>query len=512
MRISTRLKLGGLLSVGVVAVIGAVLLSTTHQVRLELTKTEAAAELLKGATAVRYLTLEYVLRHEERAQAQWRLRHASLSKLLANTTEFTSTEEQAIVDGLRRTHESVDTLFTQLVTNHENRENEEGKRELLEELETRLTGQITNKTQTMIADAQALSEHSRAGVLEHQQRASLAVMSFGGIVVAVVAATLFLTLRSVTRPLAKLREGTAIVGAGNLDFRLDVTASDEIGDLSRAFDMMTGRLKETIAERKRAEEALRESEQSLATTNRSLETRIRQRTVELEDANNELEAFSYSVSHDLRAPLRHIDGFAELMTEECGSRLNVDGRRYLGIISESVKQMGKLIDDLLAFSRMGRVEMRQTRVSMAALVKQVVQELAGDIDGRKIEWEVHSLPDVRGDSSMLKQVWMNLLSNSIKYTRPRDLAKIDIGCSKKGGELEFYVRDNGAGFEMKYADKLFGVFQRLHRAEEFEGTGVGLANVSRIVARHGGRTWAQAKVDEGATFYFTFPDSERNSP
>ncbi len=270
MRISSRLKLAGLLSVGAVAVISAVLLSTTQQVRQELTKNEVAAEVLKGATAVRYLTLEYVLHHEERAQAQWRLRHASLSTLLANSTEFTGTEGQAIVDGLRHTHDSVSTLFAQLVTNHHNREHHREHSAALTELETRLTGQITNKTQTMISDAEGLAERSRAGVLEAQQRARFAVVSSGGIVVLAVAAMLLLTLRSVTRPLAHLREGTAIVGAGNLDFRLDVTARDEIGDLSRAFDEMTGTLKGTIAERQRAEEALRESEQNLAITLNSI--------------------------------------------------------------------------------------------------------------------------------------------------------------------------------------------------------------------------------------------------
>lgn len=254
---------------------------------------------------------------------------------------------------------------------------------------------------------------------------------------------------------------------------------------------------------------LRSQIRPLATKLVDAETQARSRTAELEAANHELEAFSYSVSHDLRAPLRHIAGFAEMLVEQSSSDLNAAGQRYLGVISDSVKQMGKLIDDLLLFSQMGRVEMRQTRVSMAALVKQVLQELAGDIGGRNIEWEIHSLPDVRGDFSMLKQVWANLLSNAIKYTRPRDLARIEIGSRRENGELEFHVRDNGAGFDMKYAEKLFGVFQRLHRPEEFEGTGVGLANVRRIVARHGGRTWAQAKVDEGATFYFTLPDSER---
>ncbi len=254
---------------------------------------------------------------------------------------------------------------------------------------------------------------------------------------------------------------------------------------------------------------LRSQIRPLATKLVDAETQARSRTAEVEAANRELEAFSYSVSHDLRAPLRHIAGFAEMLAEGCSSALSAAGLRYLGVISDSVKQMGRLIDDLLLFSQMGRVEMRQTRVSMAELVKQALQELAGDANGRNIKWDIQSLPDVSGDFSMLKQVWANLLSNAIKYTRPRDLAKIEIGSRRENGELEFHVRDNGAGFDMKYAEKLFGVFQRLHRAEEFEGTGVGLANVRRIVARHGGRTWAQAKVDEGATFYFTLPDSER---
>jgi len=256
---------------------------------------------------------------------------------------------------------------------------------------------------------------------------------------------------------------------------------------------------------------LRSQIRPLATKLVDAESQARSRTAEVEAANRELEAFSYSVSHDLRAPLRHITGFAEMLAGECSSALSAAGLRYLGVISDSVKQMGRLIDDLLLFSQMGRVEMRQTRVSMAELVKQVLQELAGDANGRNIEWDIQSLPDVRGDFSMLKQVWANLLSNAIKYTRPRDLAKIEIGSRRESGELEFHVRDNVAVIDMKYTEKLFGVFQRLHRAEEFEGTGVGLANVRRIVARHGGRTWAQAKVDEGATFYFTLPTPKGDS-
>ena len=273
MKISTKIKLAGLFSVGVAAVIGIVLLSATQQVRRELAKNETAGEILNSATAVRYLTLEYVARHEDRVQAQWELRHASLSKLLASATGFTGEEEQGIVDGLRHAQQGVNTLFKELVTNHQNREIEKGKSAVLQELENQLTGQIMNKTQVMISNALSLSDRSRAGVLDAQQRASVAVVAFGGAMVFVISAMLFLTLRSVTGPLARLREGTAIVGAGNLDHRFAITARDEIGDLSRAFDEMTEKLKRTtvtrdelekgneilqaeIAERKRAEERL----------------------------------------------------------------------------------------------------------------------------------------------------------------------------------------------------------------------------------------------------------------
>ena len=257
---------------------------------------------------------------------------------------------------------------------------------------------------------------------------------------------------------------------------------------------------------------LRSQVRPLATKLVEAEEILNKRTKELEISNKELEAFSYSVSHDLRAPLRHIDGFADMMREECEPVLNDSGRRLLDTISQSAKEMGKLIDDLLMFSRMGRVGMHETQVSMDELVAEVRQELGREAEGRIIEWRIEPLPAVRGDRAMLKQVWVNLLSNSIKYTGTRQTTEITVGCERKSGQLEFRVQDNGVGFDMRYANKLYGVFQRLHRTEEFEGTGVGLANVRRIVGRHGGRTWADAKIDEGATFYFTLPDSPRTRP
>ncbi len=226
----------------------------------------------------------------------------------------------------------------------------------------------------------------------------------------------------------------------------------------------------------------------------------------LELANKELEAFSYSVSHDLRAPLRHISGFAELLSNAASANLSKEGVHYLDTILQSVNHMGMLIDDLLSFSRMNRVEINYKHVNLRELVEDVIKELEPDIAGRHIDWRVDTLPEVYADQSMLRLVLVNLISNAVKYSRRKEKAVIEVGHDRGfKDETVIFVRDNGVGFDMQYVDKLFGVFQRLHRAEEFEGTGIGLANVRRIIYRHGGRTWAEGKPDQGAVFYFSLP-------
>ncbi len=252
--------------------------------------------------------------------------------------------------------------------------------------------------------------------------------------------------------------------------------------------------------RRRVEKDLRNTRDELESLNHELA----KRSAALEASNKELEAFAYSISHDLRAPLRHVAGFAELLRSSAAPFLNEKSTRYLTVVLEESNRMGSLIDDLLAFSRIGRAEAHYSTISLQQIVQEAVTEARQDAEGRNIVWRVEALPEWHGDRSMLRLVVINLISNAVKFTRTRSQPEIEIGCSeRKNDHVVLFVRDNGVGFDMKYSNKLFGVFQRLHSQEVFEGTGIGLATVQRIVHRHGGRVWAEGKVEGGATFYFS---------
>src|SRR6516164_296765 len=257
-------------------------------------------------------------------------------------------------------------------------------------------------------------------------------------------------------------------------------------------------LQAELEQRKQREDQIRKLNQELA-----------EQAAALEASNKELESFAYSVSHDLRAPLRHVVGFSELLQRHASSVLDDKSRRYMQTILESAKRMGNLIDDLLGFSRIGRAETKKTAVNLEQLVREVVAELRQETNGRDIDWKIGALPVCYGDRSMLKIVLVNLVSNAVKFTRLRSRAEIQIGCvDLKENQVEVFVKDNGAGFDMQYVNKLFGVFQRLHRPEEFEGTGIGLATAQRIIHRHGGQMRAEGAVDQGATFNFSLPKAQ----
>jgi signal transduction histidine kinase len=324
---------------------------------------------------------------------------------------------------------------------------------------------------------------------------------------------------AISRPVQSLATTARRVSeAQDYSVRAEGESQDELGLLVRSFNEMLAQIQRRDRDleearatlEKRVEERTAQLEKELEERRRG-EEQIRRlnaeneaRLTELTALNREIEAFSYSVSHDLRAPLRHINGFVDLLKDRIGSTLDEKSTRYLDVIVEGAKRMGRLIDDLLSFSRMSRTEMSERAVDLSRVVEDVIAEVMRDAGDREIAWDVGELPAVVGDRSMLRIVFVNLLSNAVKYTRGTSRAEIDVRVlSQADGSAVIRVRDNGVGFDMRYADKLFGVFQRLHRAEEFEGTGIGLATVQRIVHRHGGRVWAESVPGAGTSMFLT---------
>jgi signal transduction histidine kinase len=325
-------------------------------------------------------------------------------------------------------------------------------------------------------------EMPRAGVLQPAQRFLVRSLAIATTLLLIAAAIGWLTMRRITTPLVQVTAAAEAVAESRPHVHVAIDRDDEIGSLADSFNTMAEKVEQSRTD---------------------LELRVETRTSELRAANRELEAFSYSVSHDLRAPLRAIAGFVQILEEDHGDKLDAEARRHLERVKLNARRMGQLIDDLLAFSRIGRTTMLRQTVDVTALATTAAQEAIA-ASGRAIDLSISPMPPCYGEPALLNQVFVNLISNAIKFTATTPNAAITIG-STTNGETVYFIRDNGAGFDDRYAEKLFGVFQRLHRSDEFEGTGVGLAIVHRIISRHGGRVWAEGKPNGGATFYFTLP-------
>ena len=352
-------------------------------------------------------------------------------------------------------------------------------------------GEVRQASRALADKRLQLADSVLAALLQTSQRGYLLSMApIAALIILVGVVAAWWGSRRLTTPLVGVTHAAEAIASGDLEQRVPAGGNDELGRLARSFNTMA---------------------EQVSRSHHHLEAQVAQRTQSLEGINAELESFSYSVSHDLRAPLRAIQGFAGILLEDHNAHLAPEAQRLLGVIDQNTRRMGQLIDDLLAFSRLGRTEIATGPVDMKELAQLVADEIQRGDAGRNgsLEIRIDPLPPARGDRGLLRQVMSNLLQNAAKFTRDRPSARIEVGSRTDGGQTAYYVKDNGAGFDARYADKLFGVFQRLHSTEQFDGTGVGLAIVKRIVQRHGGRVWAEGKVDQGATFYFTLPGEER---
>lgn len=299
--------------------------------------------------------------------------------------------------------------------------------------------------------------------------------------------------KSISKPILALAETAEVISGGqDYSVRAVKTGNDELGSLTDAFNNMLVHIQDQNG--------------ALHEFNQNLEQKVRDRTMQLGAVNKELEGFSYSISHDLRAPLRGIIGFATILEEDYGSKLDDEARRITAVIKNNALKMGHLIDDLLTFSRLRRQDIKKTTISTTEMAKEVIQELLPANKNPNIKCVVHEMPDIKGDINAMRQVWVNLASNAFKYSSNKEEPVIEIGTATREGQTVFFVKDNGVGFDEKYKDKLFKVFQRLHSADEFEGTGVGLAIVEKIISKHGGKVWAEAEENKGACFYFSLPE------
>ncbi len=503
MKVRTTLFLLSAVFVILIAALGYVMFRTSNLINIEVRDSESANQIIKDVSELNFITYEYLSHHEARMDQQWLQKYDSFGKLLERLIkEEIHPDHLSRLEAITSDYESLGDFFSFLQANYAERIRliEENKPQTEIDLsltsEERLSSQTLIRSQSMALEAFNYSAIAQQRIAQVQRSAnSIAFFSVIGLIVLFYSISFF-TAKAILEPLNKLVTSAGIIGGGDLNHRVDIRTRNEIGALAQAFNRMTENLAQDISKRKQAEEELQK-------LNLELDKRVIERTAQLEVANKELEAFSYSVSHDLRAPLRAIDGFSQVLLEDHAEQVDDEGKDHLRRVRTAAQKMAELIDDMLSLSQVTRAEMRRENIDLSELAQDIVAELEKSEPERRVELQVEDGLVVEGDSGLLRVALGNLLRNAWKFTGERTPASIEFGAEEQDGQRVYFVRDNGAGFDMAYADKLFGPFQRLHAATEFPGTGIGLASVQRIIHRHGGRIWAEAEVDQGATFYFT---------
>jgi signal transduction histidine kinase len=481
MKISSKATIAATLMLGTMMLIAASIGWANAQVRAAVAQRRHSVEIASALNNMRMVTFEYLLNRRDRARLQEQMVWERLERLFANPVPLDGAASRMLAS-LRSQGESSHRLFSEVEAATGMGPADDVQRRF----EVQLSSRILILQQNSLVQAEQLIRDAGTRIDEAQRRVVL-VTAAGLVVMAVLtAATAWLFRRDVLGPIARLELATREVAAGNWSFELDVGSSDELGDMARHFDAMT--------------RALRDSFDRLQVSNRDLVV-----------LNKELESFSYSVSHDLRSPLRSMDGFSLALLEDYGDRLDDEARDSLQRIRAASQRMGRLIDELLGLARVTRAELRIQDVDLSAMAEEIVSTLARSEPERRVRWEIDKGILVRGDRELIEIALQNLLANAWKFTSKVEEAVIRVGMRHEDGEQVCFVSDNGAGFDMAYASRLFGAFQRLHHERDFPGTGVGLATVQRVMHRHGWSLGAHASLGQGATFYFrpTEQDDER---
>lgn len=489
MRLRRRFRVNTAISFGAILVLAVVMgLSWRATTRANEARDVAAAlqqQILERGIA----RDEYLLHPVARARARWETKTARLDELLRRAAPlFDGADEREEVNEMAALFQRTKSLFHDIVRLSDERETKEGERGLSIAVREQVA-KLLLVYHDLYSHANRLEESASRRAQSNLKTTLLSMTSMVGAVLAIIIVNSVMTSRLLERRITRLRDAAEHVAAGKLGHRIAIAGNDELAELGQAFDNMAARLQETYA-------AL---EGKAATMNEELQRQV----VQLEASNEELDSFSYSVSHDLRAPLRAIDGFSQVLQEELGDRLSTDGEDALRRIRGATRHMGQLIDDLLKLSKVTRAELCRERVDLSEMARSVALEFSRREPKRQAEVRIADGAVIEADPRLLRIVIENLMDNAFKFTSRRPDARIEFGTREDDGQAVYFVRDNGVGFDMAYVGKLFGAFQRLHSAAEFPGTGIGLATVQRIIHRHGGSVRAEGAPGEGATFSFT---------